>query len=119
MGASSSVESYEVKKDGRIYKNHSKCKCIFSCTYNNFIGDKLELLYCCYDCLQTLKTKNYNNSYLTYLIKETKNVVIREAIEESNWLSEKDAILYAYKNKIDIKELLTNTNILDRYNIVI
>ena len=28
--------------------------------YKDFIGEKLELLYCCYDCLQELKSNTYN-----------------------------------------------------------
>jgi hypothetical protein len=117
MGAASSVIPYELKEIGRIYKNRSKCKCIFSCRYKNFIGDKLELLYCCYDCLQELKSKSYDTIRLKLLIDETKNIQIETAIRESNWLSEKDAMLYALKHRIDVKEFLTNSNILERYNI--
>jgi len=119
MGASSSIFGYETKENSRIYKNHPDCKCIFSCTYNNFIGDKLELLYCCHNCLQKIKTKSYDTRRLNHLIAETKNIPIKEAIEESNWLSEKDAMLYAFNNKIDVRELLTNTDMLARHNITI
>ena len=117
MGAASSVIPYEMKQNGRIYKKSEKCKCIFSCKYKDFIGEKLELLYCCYDCLQELKSNTYNIKILNKLIDETKNINIETVIEKSNWLSEKHAILYALQHRINANELITNQDVLVRYNI--
>ena len=48
---------------------------------------------------------------------ETKNINIETVIEKSNWLSEKHAILYALQHRINANELITNQDVLVRYNI--
>jgi hypothetical protein len=117
MGASSSVRVYTSEEDGKIYKKSPNCKCIFSCNYENYICTSIELPYCCYTCLENLREKTYDTDNLYYLIKETKGIRMQDAIEESKWLSEYDAVQYAIQNKIHIQEFLTNTDILSRYHI--
>ena len=118
MGAASSALSHiQVKESGRIYKKSEKCKCIYSCKYKDFIGEKIELLYCCYDCLQELKSNSYDIKKLNKLVYETKNINIETVIAQSNWLLEKDAILYALQHRINAIELITNKDVLVRYNI--
>ena len=117
MGAGSSVQIYNTEENGKIYKKSPKCKCIFSCNYENYICTNIELPYCCYTCLEDLRDNKYDTDNLYYLIKETKGNEMRDVIDKYEWLLEYDAIKYASGYKIHIQEFLTNTNILERYNI--
>ena len=102
MGASSSIS------DNKIYK-HVNCGCIYC-----FDTKELQLLYSCYDCIETLRNKKD---------LEIKNVLEEEVNKNSNdfllnnlqWKNKMDAINYARNNNILLEEFISNNNIL-KYN---
>lgn len=102
MGASSSIS------DNKIYK-HIECGCIYC-----YDTSELQLLYSCYDCLETLRNKEN---------LEIKNILELEVTNNSNelllnnfkWKNKIEAINYARDNNILLQEFISNNNIL-KYN---
>lgn len=117
MGASSSVllkdqkniEDEDNDEDEileNIYKKLS-CGCIYR--YNT----KLELPYCCYDCLMILQSGNCIKNNIFYEIEKNKSK--KELLNlNSGWKNETEAIDYANKNNIIICEFIKNEDTLNK-----
>jgi hypothetical protein len=92
-----------------IYKKLS-CGCIYR--YNS----KLELPYCCYDCLIILQNGDSIKNNIFY---ETENNKSKEKLLNLNsgWKNEKEAIDYANENNIIIFEFIKNKDVLERFSI--
>jgi hypothetical protein len=103
MGASSSIS------DNKIYK-HMNCGCIYC--FDKI--DELQLLYVCYDCLQTLKDKK-NLQIKNILEKEVNNNSNEFLLNNLEWKNKMEAINYARDNNILLQEFISNDNIL-KYN---
>ena len=99
MGASSSI--YENK----IYK-HFNCGCIYC--YDSF---EVQLLYCCYECLESLRNRE-NLKNLNIVKYEVENNSLDILLNDLEWKNKKDAMIYARKNNILLEEFISNKNIL-------
>ena len=117
MGTCISIHNNILPLNGYIYKV-AKCKCIFCCQYENYITtDNIELLLCCYDCLHSLNNNTYNKFIIHNLKNDIFNQNINYLINNQNWYSDRGIVEYSQYNKIDIIELLTNSNLLNKFNI--
>lgn len=102
MGASSSIHS------NKIYK-HIECGCIYCFDYI-----EIQLLYCCYDCLELLRSSK-NPTKIKTLICEVKNNTVDILLQFFRWINEKDAIIYAKENNILLEEFIHNKNLLKEF----
>jgi hypothetical protein len=116
MGAGASVES----SNGYLFQAVS-CGCIFRCEYMDYISDgNVELVKCCYHCLEKLKRNQYNYDIVNGMCDDTRNQSIHILTESKTheWLTQANALVYANKHKIrSVEEFLYNTNILRKYEI--
>jgi hypothetical protein len=114
MGASSSIDI--LSYNGKIYKHLESCKCIFSCSYKDNIAYKIEYPYWCFECYQYIKNNNFDvyENKLKLLLNEINNKNIFILIEKYGWISERNAIEYAKKNKIDINEFIQNKDLIEK-----
>lgn len=101
MGATASLSD-------KIYKP-VKCGCIYSFSKSL---QKLELPFCCYECLEIIKERDYNKIH-NILLLETSNL---DKLSEKGWKNIHDAIIYANNNNILLEEFLENSDILNLYN---
>jgi hypothetical protein len=114
MGAGASFE-----RDGRIYKPMT-CGCIYACDYYDQIAEKVKLVKCCHECLESLKTRKFNTARFITMQKNVQNKHVNDLIDNpsTGWLSKISAMELAEKNGIRcMEEFLYNTNIIDRFGI--
>jgi hypothetical protein len=118
MGAVASIEDNNLPLNGKLYKV-MECKCIYSCIYQNNIVEDIELLCCCYMCLHNIRNKLFDYKKLSKFISNTINNNICDLINNKydNWLSERNAIIYAQNNKISVIEFIQNENLLKKFSI--
>lgn len=98
MGASSSISN-------KIYK-HTDCGCIYC-----FDQTEIQLLWCCYDCLETLRNKTIPKQ-LIILQKEVKENSIEFLLDKLEWKTTHHAIQFAKENDILLEEFISNTDVL-------
>ena len=101
MGASSSVCM------NKLYK-HVDCGCIYC-----FDSYEVQLLYCCYDCLELLRN-NKKPKQVKILNSEVKNSE-EDILLNLEWKDKEDAIIYAKKNNILIEEFINNADLLKKF----
>lgn len=110
MGAGSSVITNNIKDSGRIFKTLN-CQCICSLIYSNYCVQDIELLVPCWDCLESLKNKEYDSKQISKLFRNLLNTNINDLIDPNNqnrWLTESEGIEYARKRKIPYEEFVPN-----------
>lgn len=98
MGASSSISS-------KLYK-HVDCGCIYC-----FDQPEIQLLWCCYDCLETLRNKT-KPEQLILLQKEVKENPIEHLLNKLEWKTTHHAIQFAHENNILVEEFICNKDVL-------
>lgn len=101
MGASSSIYN------NKIYKP-LKCGCIYS------YKDDIELPYCCYECLETIRSKK-PNKILEYLSNEVLENNLNDLLILHGWKNTEESILYAKENNILLDEFIKNNDILKMF----
>jgi hypothetical protein len=105
MGASSSI----IEK--KIYKIQN-CGCIYSCDekYN------IELPFCCHACLDCIRNLKSNATIITTFdeVKQISNIDL--LINDNNWITQDQAIIFAQDNNIQIYEFIKNKDILKNFN---
>jgi hypothetical protein len=110
MGAGASFET-----EGHLYHARS-CGCIYRCEYNNtIVSGNVELVKCCYNCLERLKKYTFDYAIVDELSQETRGQSVDSLIASpaSKWMSQVSALAYADKHDIrSVEEFLYNTNIL-------
>lgn len=90
------------------------CGCIYCYDFSN---EDIQLLCHCHNCLQTLKSETFDVSIVCELENELSCCSVMSR-SKMGWLSQSEAIQEAMRLKMrGIDEFLTNTNILDRYDI--
>jgi len=113
MGAGASIES-----DGCLYHARS-CGCIYRCEYRNtLVSGDVELVKCCYHCLEKLRQHTFDYEMVDDLCRETRNQPIDVLTTKSNmqWMNQVSALAYADKRGIrSVEEFLYNKNILCKY----
>jgi hypothetical protein len=130
MGSSASLNNDNPK----IYKS-LPCGCIYSCQndttfpesseetkdeYENseYKRKNIELICCCYSCLDTLKKKSFDKKPLNILYSETRNMHIFQILEDSSlgWMSQIRALEYAEEKGLkSFDECINNKNVLNNY----
>ena len=114
MGAGASFE-----RDGTIYKP-LPCGCIYACDYYDQIPEKVKLVKCCHECMESLKQKRFNLARFTAMQKQLRNRSVHELTEDkaTGWLTQISAMELAEKQRIRcMEEFLYNTNIIDMFDI--
>lgn len=102
MGASSCIHS------NKIFK-HVSCGCIYCFDYT-----EIQLLYCCYDCLELLRN-NKTPTKVKTLIFEVENNNVDILLQSFRWINKEDAIIYAKENNILLEEFIDNKNLLKEF----
>ena len=98
MGASSSINL-------KLYKRVD-CGCIYC-----FDHTEIQLLWCCYDCLETLRNKTMPKQ-LIILQKEVEENNIEDLLNKLEWKSTHHAIQFAKENDILLEEFISNADVL-------
>ncbi len=111
MGAGASIES-----SGHIY-NASSCGCIYRCEYRESVATgNVELVKCCYHCLEKLKCRTFDYEAVDDMCYETRDQSIHLLTSKNGWMTEVSALEYADKRGIrSVEEFIYNTNILNKY----
>jgi len=130
MGSSASLNNNNPK----IYK-HLQCGCIYSCSndttfleadeetkdeyeQSEYQRKNIELLCCCYSCLDNLKKETFDTKPLNKLYNETRNKHIFQLLDDPSleWMSQIRALEYAGEKGLKgFDECINNKNILKRY----
>ena len=130
MGSSASLNNSNPK----IYK-HLTCGCIYSCENDNTFPESseetkdeyenseyerknIELICCCYSCLDNLKKNAFDKNPLNNLYSETRNIHIFQLLEDPSlgWMSQIRALEYAGEKGLKgFDECINNKNVLKRY----
>jgi hypothetical protein len=116
MGSSTSIVSNVIEPNCKIYKPLN-CNCYYSCIVEDYICKEINLPFCCYQHLDSLRNYKYDRSIYIEL-QQIYNKDVEESLKNYGWLTQSQIIQHAQKRGIKgIYECIDNNDMLKKYHV--